>query len=145
MNANVKHLDHLNLSVRSFDESAGWYRRVFGFEVVEKGEIEGRPWGVLKAGDAMLCIYEHPDRVHLDGAGLRERKLHGFDHFGLRITDRESWLATLEREGLELLYGSPIRWPHSTSWYVADPTGHEIEVVSWNDDRVAFSLSESGA
>ncbi|MFI5403950.1 MAG: VOC family protein, partial [Planctomycetota bacterium] len=55
----VTRLDHLNLTVRDFDETASWYGRVFGFEVVEKEtDAQGRPWGVLRAGDALLCIYE---------------------------------------------------------------------------------------
>ena len=33
----VKQLDHLNLSVQDLDESIDWYRRVFGFSVVEEG------------------------------------------------------------------------------------------------------------
>ena len=47
-------LDHLNLTVRDFEETAAWYGRVFGFEVVERETDErGRLWGVLRAGDAL--------------------------------------------------------------------------------------------
>jgi hypothetical protein len=69
---------------------------------------------------------------------LRERRLHGINHFGLRITDRAAFEATVERERLEFSYPSPVRWPHSTAWYVLDPTGYEIEVACWDDDRVSF-------
>ena len=31
---NVRNVDHLNLSVQSFAESAEWYGRVFGFEAL---------------------------------------------------------------------------------------------------------------
>ena len=34
----VKHLDHLNLSVASFEKTSDWYQRVFGFAVVESGQ-----------------------------------------------------------------------------------------------------------
>lgn len=138
MTTPVKHLDHLNLSVRSFEESAAFYGRVFGFVVVERGVQAGKPWGVLRAGEALLCLYEHEERTHLGGAALEERRLHGLNHFGLRIQDRAAWERTVAEQGLELLYGGPLSWPHSTAWYVRDPTGHEIEVALWNDDRVAF-------
>jgi len=133
----VKQLDHVNLSVASFAESAAWYRRVFGFQVVEQGVIENRPWGVLRSGDALLCIYERPD---LKFAGYRVqqgRGMHALAHFGLRITDRKAWEETIAREKVSCVY-SDFRYPHSTSWYVVDPTGWEIEVALWDNDAVQF-------
>jgi len=135
MQSSVKHLDHLNMSVASFDESATWYGRVFGFEVVERGVQNGRPWGVLRAGDALLCIYEQPDLAPADDD---DGKRHAIYHFGLRITDANAWRRTIDEERLTVRYGGPIDWPHSTSWYVTDPSGHEIEVAAWHDDRAAF-------
>jgi len=134
----VKHLDHLNLSVNDFDETAAWYGRVFGFEVVQdETDAHGVRWGVLKGGDAMLCIYEYPDFQAPEGA--REAGIHGVRHFGLRITDGDGWVATIERENLELTWGGEVSWPHSTAWYVKDPTGYEIEVALWDDDTVRFT------
>ncbi len=131
----VKQLDHLNLTVNDFDETADWYRRVFGFEVVQDEQAPDGRWGVLRSGDAMLCIYERPG---LEAGKPRDHGLHGINHFGLRITDRAEWEATLERENLKLNWGGETRWPHSTAWYVNDPTGYEIEVALWNDDTVTF-------
>ena len=133
----VKQLDHLNISVSVFDETADWYARVFGFEVVEdQVDADGIRWGVIRSGDAMLCIYEHPD---LESVKPRTRGIHGINHFALRITDREEWERILESEQLELNWGGEVRWPHSTAWYVSDPTGYEIEVALWDGDKVAFA------
>ena len=134
----VKHLDHLNLSVQSFSETADWYGRVFGFEVVEDKVDQGMRWGVIRSGEAMLCIYEHPELEFADSDEVRAKGLHGINHFGLRITDRETWEETVRREGIEVNYGGPVRWPHSTAWYVTDPTGYEIEVALWDDDETRF-------
>jgi lactoylglutathione lyase len=135
-------IDHLNFTVNSFDESAEWYGRVFGFRVVERQVDEGLPWGVLRsddgAGGSMLCIYEAPQRELLDRFALRDRGQHGFAHFGVRIRDEAAWLQTLQRENLQVLYGGVVEWPHSKSWYIKDPTGYEIEVALWNEDRVSF-------
>jgi catechol 2,3-dioxygenase-like lactoylglutathione lyase family enzyme len=131
----VRQLDHLNMSVASFSESADWYRRVFGFEKVEEGVYDGRPWGILRAGDALLCLYEHPERGTPDP---EEHGHHAPAHFGLRIDDREAWEETVRREKVRVEYGGPVRWPHSTAWYVSDPTGYEIEVALWDGDRVRF-------
>jgi catechol 2,3-dioxygenase-like lactoylglutathione lyase family enzyme len=135
----VTHLDHLNLTVRDFEETASWYGRVFGFEVVEREtDAQGRPWGVLRAGDALLCIYEHKDFRFEDSDARGARHAHGVNHFGLRITDRADWEKTMEREGIEPEYGGAVSWPHSTAWYIQDPTGYEIEVALWDEGGPRF-------
>ena len=135
----VTNLDHVNLSVHDFDESVAWYGRIFGFELVEDEVNEhGVRWGVLRRNDAMLCIYHHPEAEHTDGWTLRDRGVHSVAHFGLRVRDRKQWEAVVEREGVEVNFGGARKWPHSTAWYVADPTGWEIEVVYWDDDTIAF-------
>ncbi len=139
----VKHLDHVNLTVASFEESAAWYRRVFGFEVVERGsDSERNPWGVLRSGDALLCIYERPGFRFEKYQAHVPRRVHAIARFGLRITDRGKWEETLEREKVECIY-SDWHYPHSRSWYVVDPTGWEIEVALWDGDTVSFSQQDS--
>ncbi len=131
-------LDHLNMSVRDLAESLDWYGRVFGFEKVEDGVYDGAPWAIVRSEGALLCLYEHPERASPDGGdGLAEKGLLGVAHFGLRIDDRAAWEDTLHRENVEVQYGGPVRWPHSTSWYVSDPSGYEIEVALWKDG-IAF-------
>jgi catechol 2,3-dioxygenase-like lactoylglutathione lyase family enzyme len=131
----VQHLDHLNLTVASFDESVAWYRRVFGFQLVEDGVQEGVRWGVLRAGEAMLCIYEHGE---LGGVAERGQRV---NHFGLRITDPDAWQQTVADESLDLLYGGAVEWPHSTAWYIEDPTGYEIEVCHWHEGSSRFGTT----
>jgi catechol 2,3-dioxygenase-like lactoylglutathione lyase family enzyme len=132
--------DHLNLTVRNFEESVTWYRRIFRFELVEEGVREGVRWGILRSrggrGTAMLCIYERPDYGGADPETLGGRRLHGIRHFGLRIDDEDEWRALVRREKLET---EETCWPHSTSWYVNDPTGYEIEVAHWKDGRIEFA------
>lgn len=132
----VKHLDHLNMTVSNLDESKDWYKRVFGFEEVESGLRNGLKWAILKSGEAMLCIYEYVDLAGPHDWTKPDR--HTINHFGLRITDRRKWEETLKRENLSVLYGGEVSWNNSSSWYLHDPTGHEIEVALWDDDCVKF-------
>lgn len=138
-------LDHLNLTVRDLSAALDWYRRLFGFERQESGVKDGVPWAIVQAGGALLCLYEHPEREFVDHHELGRRGLHGLNHFGLRIEDRAAWEATIEREGLELLYGGVVAWPHSDAWYLLDPTGYEIEVALWHEGRPAFRDSAAAA
>jgi catechol 2,3-dioxygenase-like lactoylglutathione lyase family enzyme len=132
-------LDHLNLSVRDLEETVAWYGRVFQFALVQEGTWEGVRWGILRSGggrgDALLCVYHHPEYAFLSPEELGGRRLHATRHVGFRITDEARWRETVAREGLEV---EEIRYPRSRSWYVSDPTGYTIEVVRWEGDRVAF-------
>ncbi len=134
---NVKHLDHLNMSVRDLDETRDWYKRVFGFELVEFGTRGAMKWGILKGGDAMLCIYEYPNLERPEKVASGHTP-HTINHFGLRITDRDKWEKTIKNERLRIEYGGEVRYPTSSSWYVIDPTGYEIEVALWDRDVVTF-------
>ena len=134
----IKNIDHLNLTVADFDKTVSWYSRVFGFKLVEEGVQDGTRWGVIRQGEAMLCIYQFAECRLEDRFDMRKMGLHGINHFGLRITDQDTWEKIITRENIAVLYDGPTRWPHSTSWYIKDPTGWEIEIALWDDDNVAF-------
>ena len=136
--AKVRHLDHINMTVRDLARSLDFYRELFGFEVQERGTREdGVPWSIVRSGSAMLCLYELPDLP--SGPAYPERPVQqGMSHFALRIENGDAFARLLAEREIPLLFGGPIRWPHSTSYYLADPTGHHIEVVQWDADRIAF-------
>ena len=134
----VSNLDHLNLSVRNFEETVHWYNKIFAFNLVEQGVQDGMPWGVIRCNDAMLCIYEAQDLFLPSKLEMKKKGLHYLAHFGLRITDKESWENIITRENLPLLYDGVIQWPHSLAWYINDPTDWEIEVVYWENDTISF-------
>ncbi len=132
-------IDHLNLSVRNFEESAIWYKNVFGFEKVEEGTDEkGKPWGILRNGNFMLCIYEEVEGMVLDYNKPEHARFHQIFHFGLRVRDEKEWQQTLNEQKLKVFYGGAVRYPHSQSWYIQDPTGYEIEVSCWDDNEISF-------
>jgi len=132
----IKHFDHLNMTVRNLDESLDWYDRVFGFELVESGVREGVRWAIVRSGEAMLCLYEHPNRTY---ELTYDTPLHGIRHFAIRITDKDEWESVIAREEIQVQFDDAVDYPHSTSWYVLDPTGYQIEVVHWNADEIRFA------
>ena len=134
----IKQLDHLNLTVRSLEESVNWYRRLFGFEVVEKGIGDYGPWSIVRSGEAMLCIYEQQNRGQADRCGYHDSVDHRINHVGFRISDRASWEESIRENDVDVLFGGPTHWPNSLSWYVMDPNGYQIEVVLWEDGQISF-------
>lgn len=134
----VTQLDHLNLSVSNFKETVEWYQKVFGFILVEKGIQDDKPWGIIQKESALLCIYEQQDLVLLDRFESAEKSIHYLAHFGLRIDNQQVWEETIKREKIDVMYDGPIRWPKSIAWYIKDPTGWEIEVVLWDNNKIQF-------
>lgn len=126
-------LDHINMTVRDLRESIQWYNKVFNFKPVETGTSStGAPYAIIKNGESMLCIYESPDlKVPSESDGV-----HRTYHFGLRITDATQWESIMKKEQVNLHH--TWEYPHSFSWYIFDPSGHEIEVVLWNNNQIQF-------
>ena len=134
----ITHIDHINLTVENLKTTCLWYERVFGFVVVEEGVQDEHPWCIMKSGKALLCMYEAPGREFEDRFLTARQGRHGVSHFAFRIEDKSQWEDTVRAQGIEVHYGGAIEWPHSTSWYVADPTGYEIEVALWKENTIAF-------
>ena len=139
----VSNLDHLNLTVRDLAESLRFYSDLFGFEPVERFDPtsgDPYPWVIVRSGEAMLCLYEHPNLAtaprYPEAPIVQEVR-----HFALRIRDGAAFARLVQERRLPLVFGEPIRWPHSTSYYIEDPTGHQIEVVAWDDDTICFPPS----
>jgi catechol 2,3-dioxygenase-like lactoylglutathione lyase family enzyme len=120
-------LDHINLTVDNLDQSIEWYRSVFGFELVESGVTpRGLAWRIVAHNDSMICMTEYAGRL---SANRNDQKsFHQMNHFGIRVSDKNKWQKKIQENKLELFYGGPIEYPNSMSWYIHDPSGHEIEV-----------------
>ena len=136
----VSMLDHINHSVDDLEASVDWYHRLFGFEVVERGMVEDvGPWAIIQAGEALICMYQHPNREYKDRFELKELGIHHVAHIGLRVSDKQQWEQVIEEESVEVLYGGAVEMPHSISWYIKDPSGWEIEVAWWPEGKADFT------
>lgn len=124
-------LDHINLTVQNIQESIEWYSNIFGFKLVETGiGKHGQPWAIVASNDSMIVMSEYKEKTKSDQAP--ESNFHKIYHFGLRVSDLPKWEQIIDRYALRLYYGGVINYPFSRSWYIHDPSGHEIE-VSYTD------------
>jgi catechol-2,3-dioxygenase len=124
------------MSVTDLELSLEWYSRVFGFRKVEEGERTKRRWVIVRSGDTMICMSERKEWKSDPDEG--SRGLHRIWHFGLRVRDAQAWQKTVDDLDLAVEYGGAVDYPNSKSWYITDPSGHEIEVSCWNGDEVRF-------
>lgn len=130
-------LDHINLTVADLKNSIEWYGKVFGFELVESGATpQGIKWGIVAFNDSMICMIENTGRMAADKS--ENKSVHQIYHFGIRVSDLESWKRIVHDHQLRLYYGGEIHYPNSKSWYVHDPSGHEIEVSYTQKGRWEF-------
>ncbi len=130
-------IDHINLTVENLNGSVEWYRKVFGFELVESGTtVQGNKWGIVAFNDCMICMTEYIGRTAADK--VEDKSTHQIYHFGIRVSDMARWQKAVQENHLKVHYGGEINYPNSKSWYVHDPSGHEIEVSYAEQGRLQF-------
>lgn len=133
---NIK-LDHINLTVKDIKESMEWYKKLFGMDFLE-GNLNHpeEPWAIVGKDDSMICMYE--DKKLKSAREAVEGEVHRIYHFGIRISDKSKWDENVRENGIKVMYGGAYPYPNSLSWYVLDPSGHEIEVSYSGGEALKF-------
>ncbi len=119
MNLKVNGIDHLNMEVVNLNETVEFYNQLFGFTVIKEQPEENSK--IIGNEKVKLCLYERGD-FH----GYTKK---GFHHFGLHIENFEDVMHKCTEMGIEIFYGGPLKWEKSTSIYIKDPNGYEIELA----------------
>lgn len=121
---NARRMDHVNISVRDLDISAGFYAGLLGIELKEQGDNGKARWCILGARDHFyVCLCEV-------GAGnFKPEDIH-INHIGFVVDDIEEAVRRINGLGLRLEYGKTLDWPRSRSAYVKDPDGILIEFTN---------------
>lgn len=118
MKLRTKGIDHLNLEVANLDETIGFYKNLFGFEIRKEQPEQNSK--IIGNDDVKLCLYE------TDGFKYEKK---GFHHFGLYVENFEEAVDKCKELGIKINYGGPVKWESSTSIYIVDPNGYEIELT----------------
>jgi len=119
MNLIVNGIDHLNMEVTNINESLEFYNQLFGFTVLKEQPEENSK--IIGNEKVKLCLYEI-EEFH----GYTKK---GFHHFGLHIENFDDVMHKCAEMGIEIFYGGPLKWEKSTSIYIKDPNGYEIELT----------------
>jgi catechol 2,3-dioxygenase-like lactoylglutathione lyase family enzyme len=123
---NAERLDHVNISVRDLDVSAGFYAALFGLELKEQGDNGVNRWCILGAPNRFyLCLVEVRDAKGFDLTSIH------INHVGFVVDDIEETVRRIHGLGLRLEYNdATLDWPRSRSAYVRDPDGIQIEITN---------------
>lgn len=119
MNLKVNGIDHLNMEVINLNETVEFYNQLFGFNVLKEQPEENSK--IIGNEKVKLCLYETGDFN-----GYAKKGLH---HFGLHIENFEKVINKCTEMGIEIFYGGPLKWEKSTSIYIKEPNGYEIELT----------------
>lgn len=119
MSINVVSIDHINMVVKSLDETVKFYHSLFGF-TVRKDQPEERS-KIVGNDSVKLCLYEG------EGSGNRE----GIVHFGFFVSNFDDIVDKCKEMGVKMPYGI-VNWGASRSVYITDPNGYEIELSENN-------------
>jgi catechol 2,3-dioxygenase-like lactoylglutathione lyase family enzyme len=121
----ARRIDHVQISVRDLEVSAGFYAALFGIELKEEGEGATR-WCILGAPDRFyVCLIEVPSDKGFDQAGIH------INHVGLVVDDIDETVRRIHALGLRLEGNdATLNWPRSRSAYVVDPNGILIEITN---------------
>ena len=114
----ISRIDHINIEVNDLKKSIMFYKNLFGFEIRKTQPEEN---SVIIGNDKVkLCLYETD--------GFRKYQKKGYHHFGLHVENFDDIISKCTEMGIKIFYGGPLNWEKSTSIYIQDPDGYEIEL-----------------
>jgi catechol 2,3-dioxygenase-like lactoylglutathione lyase family enzyme len=128
----VAGLAEIVLWVRDIDAALHFYRDMFGLEIISPPELPNK---FLRAGDGasgvpeMIVLVPHPDRA---GEFPREKPKRVLHHLALRV-DGSAYEGLQQRftsAGVEVRSGVHPVLKGVRTFYVDDPDGNEVEVIS---------------
>jgi len=121
---NARRMDHVNISVRDLDASAGFYAALLGIELKEQGDNGATRWCILGAPDRFyVCLCE------VSSGNFEPKDIH-INHVGFVVDDIDETIRRIQGLGLPLEFGKTLDWARSRSAYVKDPDGILIEFTN---------------
>jgi len=128
----VAGLAEIVLWVRDMDAAMHFYRDLFGLEVISPPELPNK---FLRAGDGeegvpeMIVLVPHPDSSLAFPREKAKRVLH---HLAFRVETRayDDLQERFTAEGIQVRSGIHPVLKGVRTFYVDDPDGNEVEVIS---------------
>ena len=114
-------MDHVNMSVQNLEKSITFYKNLFGFEIRKEDNSLNKldvPSKIVGNDSIKLCLYEDL-QMSPDG---------GISHFGFHVINFDQIMEKCKELNVEVLYGGPVEFEKSSSVYIKDPSGYDIEL-----------------
>ena len=125
---------HVGISVPNAEESAAWYHKMLGFEVVTRMK-QGAGMTVvhIKRGNCYIELFQIagakplPEYRRDPSADLR---VHGLVHFAFQVSDVLAAIKELKAKGAEIAM-DPVDTPGVAFAFVRDTAGNCFEMIQY--------------
>lgn len=125
---------HVAISVPNAEESAAWYQKMLGFEVVTRmNQGAGMKVVHVRRGNCYIEIFQVtgakplPDYRRDPSADLR---VHGFIHMAFQVSDVPAAIKELRSKGAEIAM-EPVDTPGVAFAFVRDNAGNCFELIQY--------------
>jgi methylmalonyl-CoA/ethylmalonyl-CoA epimerase len=128
---------HVALSVPNAEESAAWYKKMFGFEVVTRmtdGEGDKKKYIVhIKRGNCYIELFQVTGAKPLPEYRrdpTADLGVNGTVHFAFQVQDVPAALKELKAKGAEIAMG-PVDTPGVAFVFLRDNSGITFELIQY--------------
>jgi len=119
--------DHVHLRSPDPEETARYYQRMFGAEIIKSVQSDGRERVDMKLGGVMMFIAQVPPDAEL--AEKADGSFVGLDHLGLCVADLDAAAAELKAKGAEFTVEPRTIRPGVHIAFVRGPQNVLIEIL----------------
>ena len=123
----IRKLDHFAIYVSDLKRAENFYSKFLGMEVHNRIGVEQV---LMKCADTLLALFAKPDLktpVEFDAVANPL----GRAHFAVNISGEDWKTALKEFSELGIPMSHPIDWGDHNCFYITDPDGNLIELMSW--------------
>ncbi len=125
---------HVGISVPNAEESAAWYKKMLGFEVVTR----------MNQGNGMLVIHIRRGNCYIELCQIvgakplpeyrrdpnTDLRVNGLVHFAFQVPDVAAAIKILKAKGAEIAMG-PVDTPGVAFAFVRDNSGNCFELIQY--------------
>ena len=122
--------DHIHLRSPNAEETAQWYERMFGAEIIRSIQSDGRPRIDLNLGGVAVFIAQVPAEQAV-GEPPQPPYL-GLEHIGLRVEGIDAVVAELKQKGAEFTVEPKTIRPGVRIAFLRGPQNVHIELLDRN-------------
>lgn len=126
--------DHVGISVPNAEESAAWYKKMLGFEVVTRmNQGNGMLVVHIRRGNCFIELFQIagakplPEYRRDPSADLR---VHGLVHMAFRVSNVQAATRELKAKGAEIAMG-PVDSPGVAFVFIRDNSGNAFELIQY--------------
>jgi len=127
---------HIGISVPNAEESAAWYRKMLGFEIVTRmNQGAGMTVVHIKRGNCYIELFQ------VDGAKslpdyrrdpTKDLGVHGTVHFAFQVSDALAVIKELRTKGAEIAM-EPVVTPGVVFAFIRDNSGNCFEIIQYKN------------